>query len=348
MTFRWLKSMLAPLLGAERAERWLSETNERRLRDGAAQTSDRIVAITQSARFEQVIIGLIIFNALLLGLETSQSFMARFGGLAYTIDFLILLIFTAEIAMRIHTYRGAFFRSAWGWFDLIVVLVSYLPSFSGFAALRVFRIFRLFRLFSMVPKMRRVINGFFAALPGMSGVVLVLALIFYVSAVITTTVFGQAEIAALPDGATQEDLDAVRELFGTLGASFFTLFQLMTLEDWAGGIVVPTLAVFPGALWFFIPFIVVTSFAVLNLFIGIIVDAMQDDRDHVEQEERKEACAAQEARAAAEALEADKIRRHDRARDDRRYEEIMRELRAVKLELAALNQTNGRDASSRR
>ena len=343
----WFRSTVETLFGAERAERWLGENQAEFWRGRLDATDAKIRGLTMDPRFERAIIGLILLNAAILGLETSQTFMASYGGLAETLDMLILLVFTAEIAMRIYTYRGDFFRSAWGWFDLLVVAVSYLPSFSGLSALRVFRIFRLFRLFSMVPKMRRVIDGFFAAIPGMTGVVAVLGLIFYVSAVITTTMFGQVEFAEPPPGATLEDLQAVQALYGTLDRSFFTLFQLMTLEDWADGIVTPTLAVFPNAMIFFIPYIVITSFAVLNLFIGIIVDAMQEDRDQEEEEERKKLAAALEASDAEKALEADRIRRHDRAREERRFEEVLAELRAVKLELAALARAQGVDRASR-
>ncbi|MEM9724102.1 MAG: ion transporter [Pseudomonadota bacterium] len=341
----WMRSAVEALAGAERAECWLGPGSRAYWWGRRKALGREIKRITADPRFEQFVIGLILINAVVLGLETFPSFMENYGWLAKGIDGLILFVFTVEIAMRIYTYRWDFFRSAWGWFDLFVVTVSYLPSVSGLSALRVFRIFRLFRLFSMVPKMRRVIDGFFAAVPGMSGVVAVLALIFYVSAVITTTMFGQAQFETLPDGVTEEDMEAVRALFGTLTASLFTLFQLMTLEDWAGGIVQPTLKVFPNAMLFFVPYIVITAFAVLNLFIGIIVDGMQDDRDHAEEAERKARDEAEAAVEAERALEADRVRRHDLAREDRRYDELLAELRAVKLELASLVQAQNDRAS---
>lgn len=326
----WMKSLLDNLLGRRRSANWLDAL-------GSGLGRANIERLVSAPAFDRLIIALIILNAATLGLETSPSFMARYGEIAGALDFAILLVFTIEVALRIYAYRLGFFRTAWGWFDLIVVVVSYLPSLSGLSALRVFRVFRLFRLISMVPKMRRVIDGFFAALPGMGGVVAVLGLIFYVSAVITTQIFGQADFSTLPEGVTEEDVAVMRELYGTMGASFFTLFQLMTLEDWAGGIVLPTMKVFPNALLFFIPYIVVTAFAVLNLFIGIIVDGMQDDREQQVEEE-----------AAERKQEAERLRRQDIAREDRRFEEVLEELRAVKLELAALNKTQGGDRASRR
>lgn len=229
--------------------------------------------------FERTIIALIIFNAALLGLQTDPDFAARYGVIADRLDRLILSVFVFEILLRILAHGRAFFRFTWSWFDMAVVLLSFAPASEGLSILRALRVLRLLRLLSVVPKMRRVIGGFFAAIPGMAGVVGVLSVVFYVSAVITTSVFGQTTLETAAAGATAEDVETVKELFGSLGSSFFTLFQLMTLEDWAGGIVKPTLAVYPDAMWFFGPYIVITSFAVLNLFIGIIVDAMQDERD---------------------------------------------------------------------
>lgn len=326
----WMRSLLDTTLGPDRAESVLRSLKKDLARSDAAR-------LVGHSRFDQAIIALIILNALLLGLETSATVRESYGGLLNVLDNAILFIFTVEIALRIYAHRLDFFRSPWGWFDLFVVSVSYLPNLGGLSALRVLRIFRLFRLISMVPKMRRVIDGLFASLPGMGGVVAVLALIFYVSAVITTSLFGQAEFATLPEGVTEEDMATMRELYGTLGASFFTLFQLMTLEDWAGGIVLPTLKVFPNAMLFFIPYIIITAFAVLNLFIGIIVDGMQDDRDLAEEE-------ADQRRFER----AEPSRRQHAAHEDRRFEEMMEELRAVKLELAALVKAQGGDRSSRR
>ena len=130
------------------------------------------------------------------------------------------------------------------------------------SVLRAFRIFRALRLLSVVPSMRRVISALFRAMPGMTAILSVLLVIYYVAAVLATHVFGHSQDATL------------ESLFGSVGDSMFTLFQLMTLEGWRDGIAEPAMAVYPWSWVFFVVFIVVTSFAVLNLFIGVIVDAM--------------------------------------------------------------------------
>jgi len=167
-----------------------------------------------------------------------------------------------EILLKLYAYRLSFFKSGWNIFDLSIVGIALVPASGPLAVLRALRVLRILRLLSVVPQLRRVINAIGYSIPGMMSVISVLLLLFYVSAVITTKIFGTH-----PEPQMQE-------WFGTIGASAYTLFQIMTLESWSMGIVRPTMEIFPLAWVFFVPFIVITSFAVLNLFIGIIVDAM--------------------------------------------------------------------------
>lgn len=217
----------------------------------------------ESQSVVRFIIGLILINAITLGLETDKDISAQFGAQLYVFDKVMLSIFTVEIGLKLFAYRWHFFKSGWNVFDFLIVAIAWVPASGPLSVLRAFRILRILRLLSVVPQMRRVISALGHSIPGMSSVIGVLVLIFYVCAVLATKLFGQH-----PDPNMQE-------WFGTIGASGYTLFQIMTLESWSMGIVRPTLEIFPWAGLFFIPFIIITSFAVLNLFIGIIVDAMQ-------------------------------------------------------------------------
>ncbi len=211
----------------------------------------------------RLIIGLILFNAITLGLETDKSITAQYGTLLFYLDKTLLSIFTLEISLKLFAYRWHFFRSGWNVFDFLIVAIAWVPASGPLSVLRAFRILRILRLLSVVPQMRRVITALGHSIPGMSSVIGVLVLIFYVCAVLATKLFGQH-----PDPNMQE-------WFGSIGSSAYTLFQVMTLESWSMGIVRPTMELFPWSWIFFVPFIIITSFAVLNLFIGIIVDAMQ-------------------------------------------------------------------------
>ena len=218
--------------------------------------------IVESKLFQNFLVAVILFNAVTLGLETT-AFGKDNATILHKIDSVILIIFTVELALKLIVYRLKFFDSGWNWFDFIIVAISWAPTSGALSVLRAFRILRVLRLFSVVPQMRRVIGALGHSLPGMASVVGVLGIIFYVSAVLATKLFGQH-----PDANMQE-------WFGSIGASAYTLFQVMTLESWSMGIVRPTMELFPQSWLFFVPFIIITSFAVLNLFIGIIVDAMQ-------------------------------------------------------------------------
>ncbi len=217
----------------------------------------------ESPQVMHVITALILINAVTLGLETNQLVMQKYGPTLIAIDALILVIFSAELAVKLYVQRAGFFKNGWNWFDLIIVVIAWIPASGPFAILRALRILRVLRLLSVVPQMRRVISAIGHSIPGMFSIVGVLAILFYVCAVLATKLFGQH-----PDPQLQT-------WFGSLGESAYTLFQVMTLESWSMGIVRPVMEFYPWAWVFFVPFIVVTSFAVLNLFIGIIVDAMQ-------------------------------------------------------------------------
>jgi voltage-gated sodium channel len=227
--------------------------------------------LIESRRFELAITVLILLNAITLGLETSPTIMAAYGGLLLIIDRAILAVFVLELTARVVVYRGSFFRDPWRVFDLAVVGIALLPATGSLSVLRALRILRVLRLISIVPSLKRVVTGFISALPGMGSIVLLLGLVFYVFAVMATKLYG----AQFP------------ELFGDIGESLFTLFQVMTLEGWSDGVVRPVMEIYPLAWLFFIPFIVATSFTVLNLFIGVIVSAMEEEHEAEATAERR-------------------------------------------------------------
>jgi voltage-gated sodium channel len=236
----------------------------------------KVSEFVEGAFFTRFIIVLILINAVTLGLETVPSVMAQYGSLILSIDKIILAVFIIEILLKFYAYRLSFFKSGWNIFDFVIVAIALIPASGPFTVLRALRVLRVLRLLSVVPQMRRVINAIGYSIPGMMSVISVLLLIFYVSAVLTTKLFGTH-----PDPQMQE-------WFGTIGASGYTLFQIMTLESWSMGIVRPTMEIFPLSWVFFVPFIIITSFAVLNLFIGIIVDAMSMAQEKPREEDKQE------------------------------------------------------------
>ena len=222
----------------------------------------RLNAWLETPLLQRSLIALILVNAVILGLETSSTVMAGWGPWLIAADKTILAVFVVEIALRLVAHRLAFFRDPWSVFDFIVVGVALIPASGPLAVLRALRVLRVLRLITLVPSMKRVVGGLLSALPGLGSVTAIIGIIFYVAAVIATRLFG----ADFP------------QWFGTLGESAFTLFQIMTLEGWAMDIVRPVMQVFPLAWVFFLLFILASTFTLLNLFIAVIVNAIQ--REH--------------------------------------------------------------------
>ncbi len=247
----------------------------------------------ESAGFRNTITALILINAAILGLLTYPlpDQIALWLQLA---DWAIIGVFVVEIALKLYVQKFRFFRSGWNLFDFAVVMFSLIPDAGAFTVLRALRVLRLFRLFSVIPEMRSVVEALAKAIPGMGAIMLVLGVIFYVAAVMGAKLFAGTH----------------PQFFGDLGGSAFTLFQVMTLESWSMGVARPVIAEHPYAWIFFVGFIVLTSFAVLNLFIAVIVDSMQSKHFDAE------------------------TARQEEAHDER--EHLMDEVKALRFEIAEL------------
>ncbi len=226
--------------------------------------------VLDDRRFQWFIIGVILFNAVILGLLTLDLPPALRATLE-VLDNVCLAIFVVELGMKLLVQRGSFFRDGWNLFDLIVVSIAIIPNSGPLSVLRALRVLRVMRLATAVPSMRRVLNGMFGALPGGASVAGILFILYYVSAIIAVTLFR----------------DAAPENFGSIGETFFTLFQLMTLEGW-NTIAEKVMNQQPMAWMFFITFIVFTNFTTLNLLFGIIVDAMEKAKEDEVREELAE------------------------------------------------------------
>jgi voltage-gated sodium channel len=227
---------------------------------------ERIGNWVEAERTQQIIIALIIINAITLGLETSPRIMDSIGGFLLLIDRTLLAVFVAEILAKLFAFRGGFFRNPWNVFDFLVVAIALIPS-SG--PLTVLRVLRVLRLISMIPRFRFVVESLLRAIPGIMSIAGLLMIVFYVAAVMATGLFGKH----FPDW------------FGSIGESMYTLFQVMTLESWSMGIARPVIEVYPWAWAYFVPFILIATFTMLNLFIAIIVSAMQSMTEDQQEKE---------------------------------------------------------------
>ena len=255
----------------------------------------------ESKGFELLLTVLIIINAITLGLETSPTILSTWGPILRVIDTILLSIFVIELVVKLAIYRMDFFKSGWNIFDFLIIAIALVPASGPLTVLRALRILRVLRLVTIIPSLKRVVGAMIASLPGMGSIILLLLLVFYVGGVMATKLFQATE----------------PEAFGTLSRSLYTLFQLMTLDGWSGEIVKPVLKNHPYAMVFFLPFILFSAFVALNLFIGVIVGAMQSEAEDA-------------ATSAANEL------KHVTMDDDRA---LLAEIRALRSQIAEIQQS---------
>ena len=224
--------------------------------------------------FRHLVIALIIVNAVILGVLTYRETLP--AGLVVSLDAVdqtITYVFAVEILLKLVVYRLQFFRRGWNWFDFIVIGVSLIPGTQAFGVLRALRVLRILRLLHIVPMMRRITEALMKALPGMGAIFAVLALITYVAAVMATNMYGNTEN------------EEVTELFGDLPRSAYSLFQVMTMDGWRFEVVQKVIDDGnPYAWMFFLIFIFIASFAILNLFIALIVDSLAAEQQAIIEE----------------------------------------------------------------
>ena len=216
-------------------------------------------SVVEAHWFEPVMIGLILFNGLLIGLETSKEFVERYDGWLHLGNDIILGIFIIEAALKLAAVAPRFslyFRNGWNLFDFTVIVASLIPATEEFALVaRLVRVLRVLRLISTVPQLRLIVATLVRSIPSMGHVILLMSIIFYIYAVTGFHLFSEHD----------------EEHWGTLGAAFLTLFQMVTLEGWVE-VMETALEDVPWAWIYFVTFIMVGTFIVLNLFIAIVIN----------------------------------------------------------------------------
>ncbi len=234
--------------------------------------------IVNSRAFQTGVLALILANAAILGAETFAGVQAAIGPALLLADRVIIYAFVGEIILRIVAERGEYFSKGWNIFDFVIVLISLAAATSGLAALRAFRVLRVLRVITVIPRMRVVVSALLDSIPGIASVGVVLTLIVYVFAVIAANLYGPEHPAR----------------FGDVFTAMYTLFQVMTLEGWPdiAGNVAET---HPRSWVFFLTFVLIATFTMLNLFVAIVVRVVEEDSEPVVDEvlENQERIAAE-------------------------------------------------------
>lgn len=228
---------------------------------------DRIVS---HSLFTWIITVLILINAVIVGLETYPGIYNKHASTFHIIDRIVLWLFTIEIVIKLVAARPTFhyFKDGWNIFDFIIVASGHVFVGNQFmTVLRILRVLRIFRTVSVIPTLRRLVNALILTLPSLGTILILMMIVFYIYSVIGTILYR----------------DVAADYFGTLEHTALTLFQMVTLESWASGVMRPVMQQAPYSWIYFVTFILVGTFIVLNLFVGAIVNNLQ----RVEAEERE-------------------------------------------------------------
>jgi voltage-gated sodium channel len=222
----------------------------------------KVALLVDSPIFFNTVIGLILFNAVIVGLETYPAVYQPYQHLFYLAERLLIWAFTLEIALRIIATRPwyLFFKNGWNLFDFIIVASSLLFAGTYFISLlRILRVLRVLRTISVIPSLQRLVVALFRTVPAIGNILLLMSLLFYIFAVIGTILFKYA----------------APEYFGSLHLTLLTLFQVVTLESWASGVMRPLMLEISWSWLYFVLFILAGTFVIFNLFVGVIVNNVQ-------------------------------------------------------------------------
>ncbi len=244
---------------------------------------EKLKKFVESRLFQNFILAVIALNAAIMGIQTAKDLPDVARQVLICLDSVCLWIFVVELLMKLIVYRLHFFRDGWNLFDLLIVIISLFSDLSFFSVFRIFRIFRVmrslralkslrgFRLVSGLKELRLIVEAIGRSIPGIFWSGILLMLVYYIFSIMGTTLFG----AEFPDW------------FGSIGRSFYTLFQVMTLESWSMGISRPVMEIFPWAWVYFVPFVLCTAFLIMNVVVGIVVNAISQVSEEQGRTERE-------------------------------------------------------------
>lgn len=232
---------------------------------------ENLKTFIESKNISNFILAVIIINSIVLGLMTYPALCDKYASVMHILCEICVVIFSIEIFIKLYVYKGKFFKDGWNNFDFILVAISWIPTggvFSSFRAFRVLRTLRALRLVTKLEKLRIIVQAIIESIPNVGWASVLLLLLFYIFSIMGTTMFAEA----------------FPEFFGSIGKSMYSLFQIMTLESWSMGIARPVIAQFPFAWMYFVSFILVSSFIVMNVIVGIVVNAIAELSAQAKQE----------------------------------------------------------------
>jgi voltage-gated sodium channel len=219
--------------------------------------------LVENKWFDRIIIALIIVNAAILGLETSPALNAKYGALFGLINHFVLAVFILEAVVKITAVApqvSKYFKNGWNLFDFSIIVLSLVPATGQFAMIaRLARLLRVLRLISALPELRLIVSTLLRSIPGMANVMLLMSVVFYIYAIMGFHMFHEHD----------------PEHWRNVGISLLTLFRIATLEDWTD-IMYTGMELAPAAWIYFVSFVVFGTFVIINLFIAIVINNLDE------------------------------------------------------------------------
>ncbi|WP_455375684.1 ion transporter [Kaarinaea lacus] len=219
--------------------------------------------IVSRKSFEYFIISLIIFNGIVLGLETSPSIVQGYGDYLLLVNNLVLAVFVIEAILKITAVAPRFklyFGDGWNLFDFSVVVLSLIPATGEYAMIaRLARLLRVARLISTIPELRLIVSTLVRSIPSMGHVLLLMSIIFYIYAVAGYHIFHEHDPTH----------------WNNLGLSLLTLFRVVTLEDWTD-VMYKAMELYPMSWIYFVSFVILGTFVIINLFIAVVINNLEE------------------------------------------------------------------------
>ena len=263
--------------------------------------------IVEQRFFEYFIIGLILLNGVVLGLETSPDIVANYGSWLILTSDIILAVFVIEAALKITAVApkiGLYFGNGWNVFDFSIVVLSLLPTTGEYAMIaRLARLLRVARLLSTIPELRLIVSTLVRSIPSMGHVLLLMSIIFYIYAIAGHQIFHEHDPTH----------------WRNLGISLLTLFRIVTLEDWTD-VMYKAMELHYMAWLYFVSFVILGTFVVINLFIAVVINNLEEAKaerlaELKQPASRDEILNELRGTQAALARLQDKLDRHEKVRD---------------------------------
>jgi len=224
---------------------------------------DRVARLVASLGFEYFIIALILFNGALLGIETNAEINAKYGDWLELGNNLVLGVFIVEALLKMYAVApqlNRYFRDGWNLFDFTVIVLSLIPTTGQFATIaRLARLLRVVRLVSTIPELRLIVSTLVRSIPSMGHVLILMSIIFYIYAVTGFHLFHEHDPTH----------------WNNLGISLLTLFRVVTLEDWTD-VMYKAMELSEWAWIYFVSFVVMGTFVVVNLFIAVVLNNLDE------------------------------------------------------------------------